>query len=285
MAFRLKRYRFSSDQERSTLNGYLIDFYKNTPDSYYRIADSASLKYNYQDQPFHLDLCSLSKKGDHVLEVGCGTAHLCPHILKNGAIYHGLDISSRLITENRAKFPTAYFYTLADPPRRNFDVVASLYTIEHTVYPYDYLKSLWDFCRPGGLIAIICPDFIDGKGIPQSVYFGKSPRRIREKFCTFSFLDIFQHIFEILFVFPIWKIYARLNKPGSFWINFDPSDLAGREHTIDGDAVHFPRLLDLIDWFHRMGASVIKTSHEFDDIPSEIKMHNCYIVAVKKHSE
>jgi SAM-dependent methyltransferase len=257
-------------------------FYENAPKNYYEIADTASLHYNDEEQPFHCHLISATEKGQHVLELGCGSAHLCPHLMHKGAIYHGADISPELLALNKQKFPGAYFYPLGAVPHRTFDLVSSLYTIEHTADPISYLNILWGFCRPGGCVAVICPDFVDGEGIPRSVYYGKTPRRIREKLASLSLADAFLHLWELFVVFPAWKAYARSLPPGAFWINSAPSDLAGREHEIDGDAVHFPRLSDMVDFFEKKGAEILATSRTIGDLPSNVTKHNCYILA-RKH--
>ena len=74
---------------------------------------------------------------------------------------------------------------------------------------------------------------------------------------------------------------ARAKPPGAFWMNLDPSDLAGQEHGIDGDAIHFPRMLDIADWFEKRGATILATSHSLPDIPSAVLKHNCYVLAQK----
>lgn len=281
MAFGLRQARNTSAQETKKLNERMRHFYENAPTNYYEISDIASLHYQSDEQPFHCHLASLAAEGQHVLEVGCGTAHLCPHIMQRGAFYHGTDMSQRILSENRKRFPQGYFYPPDDIPHRHFDIVASLYTLEHTADPLAYLQTLWRYCRDGGIVAVICPDFIDGDGIPRSVYYGSTPRRIREKIASCSLSDAFLHLWELFVLFPAWKAFARSRPPGAFWINQAPSDLAGREHDIDGDAVHFPRLLDLVHWFNSQGANIITTSNEMPGAPDHVKKHNCYIAARK----
>lgn len=285
MAFCLQRFKFVNFSKLNDLEKRLLYFYNNIPEAYYPMANASADKYNYLDQPFHCHLTELAEPSQNVLEVGCGTAHLCPPIIRRGAFYHGMDVSPELIEANRKKMPQAKFYTLNDPPKKTFDIVASLYTIEHTHDPIKYLQTLWDFCRPGGIVAIICPDFIDGQGFPRSIYYGRTPRRFREKLASFSLFDACAHLWELFIVFPLWKIYARSMAPNAFWINLEPSDLVGREHGIDGDAVHFPRLLDLVHWFKNKGASIITTSNEMKKIPKKISKHNCYIAARKPSVE
>ena len=256
----------------------LAEFYKNPPDSYYRIADQAADQYTPGQQPFHCHLASQAFPGDRVLELGCGTAHLCPHVEARGAIYHGVDYSADLLERNRSVFPRAVFWRMGSQPQANYDIVASLYTIEHVTDPPGYLQQLWDYCRPGGLIGIICPDFIDGEGIPRSIYYGTTPGRIRNKISRGRLWDALVHAAEVKVLGPLWKLRARAMAPGAFWMNLDPSDLAGEEHTIDGDAVHFPRMLDIANWFERRGAEILVTSSTLPGIPRDILKYNCYVL-------
>lgn len=270
-----------SELELKALEERLIRFYQNPPVSYYQIADQAADHYRPEEQPFHCHLASSVGPGDRVLEMGCGTAHLCPHIEARGAVYHGIDYSPELIAENRRKFPRAQFWVMGTQPDGEYDLVASLYTIEHVVNPPTYLQQLWDRCKPGGLIGVICPDFIDGSGIPLSVYYGTTPGRLRAKFQSGKILDGILHALEMAWLAPAWKRRARRAAPGAFWINLEPRDLAGQEHLIDGDAVHFPRMKDIRHWFESKGARVLATSESLGAIPETILMHNCYVLAQK----
>jgi len=94
----------------------LAEFYKNPPDSYYRIADQAADQYTLGQQPFHCHLASQSFEGARVLELGFGTAHLCPHVETRGGIYHGIDYSEELLERNRRTFPKAVFWKMGTQP-------------------------------------------------------------------------------------------------------------------------------------------------------------------------
>jgi hypothetical protein len=187
-----------------------------------------------------------------------------------------------LIERNRRKFPHAIFWEIGTDPKDPYDLVCSLYTIEHVVRPVEYLELLWSYCRSGGIIGIICPDYIDGDGIPLSVYFGSSALRIREKVMRGRFWDLACHLYEWKVLAPKWKQKAREMKSGAFWMNLDPSDLAGHPHRIDGDAVHFPRLSDLVQWFENKGAEILETSQSLQDAhPPTGHKHPLYLLARK----
>lgn len=281
MSIRLRRLCDVSKAERAILEERLRDYYTSPPGSYYLMADYPVDQYRPDLVPFHCDLIERIKPGMTVLELGCGTAHLCPHVEAAGGHYTGADYSSELLKSNRAKFPQARFVSLDEEISQRFDVVASLYTIEHIVEPVAYLERLWRFCKSGGLVAIICPEAIDNDALPPSLYYGTTSRRLREKLATFALKDVFCHTVD-LFRARRWKTRARHSPPGAFWINLRPRVLAGADYSIDADAVHLPRLRDLVWWFQGRLGTVVVTSQSLGNIDPNILRYNCYLVARKE---
>jgi len=272
-----------SREQREGLDRELAAYYANPPTSYYKIAGQALGQYSPDLQPFHCDLVNRVAVGHRVLELGCGDAHLCPQIEKKGANYTGLDHSPALLADNRRRYPGATFLPIDAGVANNFDVVVSLYTIEHVVDPPAYLERLWDLARPGGLVAVICPEFIDSKGYAPSIYFGKTPRRLREKLISGAFADALAHLIDLCWLAPRWKVRAKTSPPGVFWINARPSELHGKTHGIDTDAVHLSRLQDLKWWFKQRDAEVLATSDSLSGVSPSVLNYNCYIVA-RKHA-
>ncbi|MFZ3376344.1 MAG: class I SAM-dependent methyltransferase [Chthoniobacterales bacterium] len=267
--------------EKSVLQQRLLEYYSNPPESYYTIADQAALQYTPDLQPFHCDLASRVKAGMKVLELGCGTAHLCPFVEAHGAFYTGMDCSDKLLDRNHQKFPSARFLLIGTDPGEAFDIVASLYTIEHIVDPAAYLEQMWALCKPAGLLAVICPEFIDSDCYPPSFYYGKTTRRFREKARSLNLIDMFLHIVDLKWNAPRWKKRARRSEPGAFWINLCPSELSGMSHGVDTDAVYLSRLADLTWWLETRGAKILATSGTIAGAPREVLRFNCYVVAQK----
>jgi SAM-dependent methyltransferase len=270
-----------NDDKIYELKRRLVAYYSNPPPSYYMTADQAASQYTFQLQPFHCDLVDRVKPGMTILELGCGTAHLCPVVEEREGVYTGMDHSSELLDRNKAKFPRARFLPISAELHEQFDIVASLYTIEHVVDPPAYLERMWRFCKPGGLFAVICPDFVDGEGFPPSFYYGKTPRRFREKLRSVAFRDACKHLLDLFWFAPRWKTRAQSVSPGAFWINLEPRILRGAEYSIDADAVHLPRLKDLISWVEQRGAVIVQTSHTMPDVDTAVLRHNCYVLARK----
>ena len=270
-----------SQGTRKDLASKLAGYYASSPTAYYEQADSAAENYRQGSQPFHCDLIQRIRQGQSILEVGCGSAHLCPFVEGAGGSYTGMDHGEDLLAHNRRRFPKARFRSLGSELPEVFDVVASLYTIEHVVDPLGYLESLWNFCRPGGLIAIICPDFVDGAGYPPSFYYGATARRLRAKLTTLSLTDAAQHLLDLYWFAPRWKRRARAAEAGAFWINLSPRLFAKAEYSVDADAVHLPRLHDLTWWLRARGAEIVETSHSLPGVEEHVLRHNCYVLARK----
>jgi SAM-dependent methyltransferase len=281
MSVAFMRHAEISPEQIARLKKAMSGFYQNTPASYYEIANQSAQRYNFNEQPFHCDLVGRVFPGATVLEAGCGTAHLCPYVEERGGRYTGLDFSEMLLQKNRKRFARARFFQIGAALTETFDIVASLYTIEHVVDPPAYLESLWQFCRPGGLIAIICPEFIDSPGFPLSVFFGKTPRRFREKISALDLPDAASHLLDLKLRAPRWKKILQATPPGAFWMNLQPSVLHGAAYSVDADAVHLTRLKDFVWFFKQKGADILQTSAEMPGVSPEVLRHNCYMLARK----
>jgi SAM-dependent methyltransferase len=277
----IRRLREVDREAIALLQSKLVAYYSNPPASYYKIADQASDKYEPAIQPFHCDLVSRVKPDMSLLELGCGSAHLCPFVKAAGGCYTGMDHSAELLRINQERFPRARFLQIGTKPHAEFDIVASLYTIEHIVDPPSYLENMWNFCKPGGLIAIICPDFIESPDFPPSFYYGKTVRRFREKVKLFSLLDAWWHLIDVFWFARRWKRRAQSSLPGAFWINMRPRIFAGANYSIDADAVHLPRLKDLVWWLERRGATIVTTSVTMPNVDASVLRYNCYVLARK----
>lgn len=270
-----------SSNQIATLEKALEDFYQHPPPSYYQIANQAAQHYNPEEMPFHCDLLSRVFPGASVLEMGCGTAHLCAEVEARGGIYTGLDYSERLLAENRRQHSRARFFPIGTPLPDAFDIVASLYTIEHIVDPPAYLESLWAACRPGGLVAVICPEFVECSSLPPSLFYGRTSRRLSEKIRALDFGDAIQHVLDWKVRGPQWKRLAQTCPPGAFWLNLRPRVLHGADYTIDADAVHLVQLRDLVYFFENKGATILQTSRKMSGISAEVRRYNCYVLAQK----
>ena len=284
MSLELRRREELDAQQLAKLEAAMLQFYQHPPASYYRTSDGAAQRYSPREQPFHCDLVQQVTVGTSVVELGCGTAHLCTHVEARGGTYTGLDHGDSVLQQNAVRFPKARFCRIGTTLQETFDIVASLYTIEHVVDPPAYLDEMWRLCRPGGLLAIICPEFVECPVLPPSVFYGKTARRLRGKLRTMSLGDALQHVLDLKVRGVRWKRLALNGAPGAFWINLLPRVLHGADYEIDADAVHLPRRLDLVWYLKRKGAAVLRTSAEMREVSCEILRFNCYVLAQKPES-
>ena len=280
MSLAIKRCADVSPGQLAGLATALAAFYTNPPPAYYPTADQSG-PYDPKERPFHFDLVAQVRPGATVLEVGCGSGRLGSYVENRGGTYTGIDFSEQLIRDNQRRLPRARFFTQGTPLLEKFDLVASLYTIEHVVDPPAYLEQMWAYCRPGGLLAIICPEFVDSPGFAPSVFLGRTARRFREKVLAGEFADAGLHLIDWKIRGPLWKRQARDCLPGAFWINLRPRILHGCDYAIDTDAVHLVRLLDLIWYFQRKGAKILRTSAEMAGIPLAVSRYNRYLLVQK----
>ena len=191
-------------QDERTLAEGLAHYYSASPAAYYALTEEGGTEYTSRLRPFHADLVSRVRPGMSVLEVGCGAAHLCRYVEQAGGRYTGVDHGLELLQKNRERYRSAHFLPVGAELHGHFDLVASLYTIEHVVNPLAYLETMWQACTPGGILAVICPDFVDGAGLPPSIFFGTTPRRLRDKVKEMAIGDAIGHLRDL-----VWSEIGR----------------------------------------------------------------------------
>jgi len=214
------------DKELSGLQARMVDFYS-TSDSYYSDIDYTSAVWT--SDPCHLDILSRLEGRHAIVEAGCGGAKLLRNHPRFASCYSGCDFSAELIGRNRAAHPDALFRRIEDPRRLPFedavaDALFSIYVIEHTVYPADFLTECWRLLRPGGLFILRCPDFLGASKIP-SQRAGFTYGTGREKLRAGSVIDALMTGYDRKIRIP--RTCARLRKKIAnhygFYINLAPT--------------------------------------------------------------
>lgn len=278
MISKLKKYRDCSTVELSDLQANLEQYYASISEKYF---ETSFENYTNTRAPFHLDLVDQIEPQTSVLDYGCGSAHLAANLLKKNIRYTGLDWSIEQIEKNKQRFPSASFSLLGEPFEGQFDVVVSMHVIEHCVHPEQHLQTLWDTAKPGGKVAVLCPDFVNCGSFPKSIFYGLTPGRLSSKLKRKCFLDALEHFLDWKIRGPKWLRNCQKQAAGAFWINLAPKVLLDNDGYLDADAVHITRYEDIFEWFRTRGAIVLRTSKNMVGIPPGISKFNMYLLAQK----
>lgn len=135
-------------------------FYDGIAENFDRIMNRYDLDRRLETV-FDVLLGSHDLTGERVLDAGCGTGWFSLWACQRGARVTALDIGPRLLEMVRRKCGAN---TVQGDVLRlrfrdgHFDVVISSECIEHTRDPRRAVHELIRVCRPGGLIAITCPN-------------------------------------------------------------------------------------------------------------------------------
>jgi trans-aconitate methyltransferase len=93
------------------------------------------------------------KRGETILDLGCGTGDLAHEIAKSGASVIGIDLSAEMVAAARAKYPDIDFrvgdgenFSLEQP----VDAVFSNAALHWMRRPERVIRCVWDALKPGG---------------------------------------------------------------------------------------------------------------------------------------
>jgi ubiquinone/menaquinone biosynthesis C-methylase UbiE len=114
--------------------------------------------------------------GKRVLEVACGRGGFAKLLASRGATTFGADFSYRAleIAQTRARSngsQNAHLHFIeADAQNlpyagNSFDIVISCETIEHLPDPFAALHEMARVCRPGGLLYLTTPNYLNAMGL------------------------------------------------------------------------------------------------------------------------
>lgn len=208
--------------------------------------DYVSVIYNENDRPLTPYPEKLSrylferfdlKKGDKLLDVGCGRGEFLRGFIRCGLSGFGVDQSRA----SEAYCPEAMLETSdieneGIPYEDNyFDVVYSKSVIEHFYYPERMVGEIHRVLKPGGKVITLCPDWSFNYRIYFEDYTHRTPfmrSSLRDIFVIHGFEDVTVEHFRQLpilwgkgkVLLPLAEITRLLSldvlKPYSKWIRF-----------------------------------------------------------------
>jgi len=128
-----------------------------------RRSDWGSDSINRQAAIFHCIESIGTRHFNHILDVGCGPGILTNMLSRYGDVT-GIDISDRVVTENRRVFPNIEFVSgdfLTIPSKRHsIDLVVASEIIEHIPHEKqeDFLRRVSEWLRPQAYLILTTPN-------------------------------------------------------------------------------------------------------------------------------
>jgi SAM-dependent methyltransferase len=277
MIFRFLPAVSKSDQSQlHALNERLREFYRVAHDQdYWSLADEQNVDWRDGSHPHHLQLMELIGPNETVVDFGCGSAHPIAQ-LGNPDRYLGLDGSDSQVRENQLCYPSAAFRptSLYDTrlPGNQFDWSISLFVLEHCVFPTRLLDEMLRVVKPGGRIAIICPQM--RPRIMNSMWAGLSATQsFWEKLRGKRYVDAVWHAIELRVLFPI---FCRLtDRFGGRFLIYPKPRCFYAPYNADTDAVYWADEREVRDYLSRNRC-------ELESAPSESGSERVFVVARKR---
>lgn len=215
-------------------------FYSTNQAYYDNILESESY-WSDQQHLIHQQIISEVKNGNNILELGCGESPILkfhPDLQKK---YTGLDFSEKIIEKNREKYPEACFESIKNPynyelPSKSFDVIFSVFVIEHTVYPKKFLDECIRLLKTGGKLILLAPNFLDNGFLP-SENINPEIKSGRELLKERKFLGALKTLIFNKFLIP-FNCKRLAKKTSGFFINIEPACFYTNVFKPDVDAVY-----------------------------------------------
>jgi SAM-dependent methyltransferase len=231
----------SAPQRAEELESRMALYYQ-TNTAYYEDIHFATSAWTDPNEHIHQDLLRLAKNRK-IAEIGCGRAQALTAAILDPSMYTGCDFSKELLNKNQSDFPSANFAVIeprSPLPMESeiFDFVFSVFVLEHSVRPDLLLKEMTRICKPGGVIAILCPDYF-GRLSMASQLIGWASDSGREKLKRGHVVDAIVSSFTSRILLPHY-LKTRLRHAHLqpiFLLNGSPSCFS-RPFYPDADAVY-----------------------------------------------
>jgi SAM-dependent methyltransferase len=181
-----------------------------------------------------------------LLDVGCGSCPLFSEISRKSE-YFGVDISFQGLLRAQRNFVgfhrTTQGYAHQLPFKEGiFDVVLSMYSLEHFLRPKVFFDEILRVCKGQGRIIIISPAWERPQDFPPSIKdFLKSPLR-KASYIAGRF---FRYL--ILCFFPKKYFFLTLKYPLNSWLSYSS----------DRDTIYAVNIREIVNYFRAKSCRII----------------------------
>ncbi|MDO9551460.1 class I SAM-dependent methyltransferase [Rhodonellum sp.] len=229
-----------NNQKLAQLSEKMSAYYTTNTVYYSDISDSEFL---WTDSSYltHRKILERARVSETILEIGCGESPILKFNPELMSKYSGIDFSPNIIANNQKRFKEATFKTIENPteynyPDGHFDLIFSVFVLEHTVYPKKFLDECIRMLKPGGEIIVLAPSYLDNGFLPSQQFAEglKSGRELLKKGRLISALRA--ALYNKLLIPRMCKKLA--NKIPGFYININPLCFKTQEFKPDVDAVY-----------------------------------------------
>lgn len=198
---------------------------------YYRIAHEASLDNTH---PAILEIKKFATGSKRILDLGCGDGTRLG-LLETSAEKVGVDISDYAINKAVKKYSGVEFLK-ADIEKlpfekESFDLVFSMFVLEHVQNPEKVLKEAIRVLKKGGILILAAPNF----GSPNR----RSPNSKEGK---------------------ISKLIKGLSVSDSIGLSWKQVEPRKGKYFIDADTVVEPNMISLIKYLRNLGLTITQAS-------------------------
>ena len=130
-------------------------------------------------------MTNLIHPGSTVLEIGCGDGSAVEELTRRVEMtrYVGIDLNTT-VWPDKYMFTKALAHALPFQPQ-SFDVVLSMFVIEHLVFPTQFLDEAWRLIRPSGRLLLIAPDFTSNGMASERIGLSYGSGRSKIRQCKF----------------------------------------------------------------------------------------------------
>lgn len=253
----------------------LSEFYRKNPDYYSDIQFTADNWVNSEEAGY-LQILDWAYKSESICEIGCGSANILKHHIGIAQKYNGLDFSEKLLKENALKYPAASFKVIENanyfPVDDNqFDLVFSVFVLEHVTRPAIFLQECERILKPGGILVILCPDFL-GRGRMSSQRAGYSEGTASAKLKKHKYIDAVITLFDnrVRIPFVCSNYLNEIAKSPLFLINVSPTMFSDTFQP-DVDAVYVTSKVEILQ-FLNTGFSNIENSEQLQQYEKRKKL-------------